>query len=199
MSDRFQGLQAPKTLLIESDTVVRQALRQMLEVCGHTVTSHATGEQAIPAALRRCYHLVICNQHLSGICGLDFFAKVHFLLDNSITVLTAALADETLFNRALALGVKIFMEKPFKIEHLLKCIGNQIAGGLNDIDHKHLYITNWGRVISIDPSEKASIPSFEKIRPVSWRRSINRRGRQWDVLLNHDPIGSTHGRWTPAS
>ncbi len=199
MSGRFQGLHTGKILIIDSNSGVRLALHKVLEAYGFGVTSHETGEQSIPAVVEHNYGIVICNQHLSGIDGLGFFEKVQPFLANCITVLTAAYGTESIYKKAQQLGINIFMEMPFKVENLIKCIGEPTFRASQRLSSKHIHITSSGRILSICPPMNPSIPVSKEIRPRSSHRPIERMGRRWEVYSNHDHFTSADGLWVPTT
>lgn len=186
MSGQFQGSQSKKILLIEGHSFVRIAFHKVLKAYGHIVKVLETGEEGIRTVLECKYDVVICNEHLSGISGLGFFAKAQPFLAQSITVLTTGFAGDYLANKASELGINVFMEKPFKIENLMECISPDNAGPMTDLNVGNIYVTNYGKIIPVCPSGTGPLSAGKDALQSCLGRPINRKGRKWMVYQNRN-------------
>lgn len=198
MSSQFQGSQSKKILLIEGNSVVRIALHKVLKAYGHVVNVLETGEEGIRTVLECKYDVVICNQNLSGISGLGFFAKAKPFLAQSTTVLTTGFAGDYLANKAHQLGINVFMEKPFKIENLLECINTDSAGPMTDLKVGNIYVTNCGKIIPICPSRTGPLSADKDALQSCLGMPINRKGRKWIVYQNRNNFSAILGHGAPA-
>ena len=187
MRNAIQQPEARKVLLIEGHPHVRNPLEHLLNTRGHQVTAVGSGEDGLKAIANGDHDTVVCNYHLPGMNGLDFFTASRHIVSNRTTILTAALTDNCMANNALELGITVFMEMPFKIDNLLACIEGRTpelcAGSLG----RHLYITSGGQMIAISPirfdegTASASRPSNAPLP-----KAINLSGRRWKLYLNPD-------------
>ena len=119
MPEHFHPGKAQRVLLVEKSAYIREALQEAIRSHGVELHCVETGEEGIQSMGRQRFGAVVCNYHLPGINGLDFFWKTKELLSNTVTILTASSGDDYLANTAREAGVDFFMEMPFKVEDLL--------------------------------------------------------------------------------
>jgi response regulator RpfG family c-di-GMP phosphodiesterase len=198
MPGQIQGSQSKKILLIEGHSLVRIALHKVLKAYGHVVKALETGEEGILTVLECEYDVVICNQNLSGISGLGFFAKALPFLAQSTTVLTTGCADDFLANKAHELGINVFVEKPFKIENLMECINTENAGPMTYLKVGHIYATNYGKIIPICQSGTGPLPADKDALQSCIGKPVNRKGRKWIVYQNRNNFGAKLDQGSPA-
>jgi CheY-like chemotaxis protein len=108
-----------RILLIEDDDLVRNGLTLALVNKGFTVHAMPTAEEAIKAVNRIFYHGIICDYHLPGMNGLDFFLHAKAQTLRSTNILITAFGFDQIANSCAALGIDAFYEKPFPIQSLL--------------------------------------------------------------------------------
>lgn len=58
-------------LVVEDDAPVRDSLRLVLETSGYSVSTAATGEEALSLINKNSYDIVLCDLRLPGISGLN--------------------------------------------------------------------------------------------------------------------------------
>jgi two-component system chemotaxis response regulator CheY len=145
-ADRF------KVLLIEANYQIRKPLEQILLTRGHQCTTAESGEQGLRAVADHYYDVVICNQQLPDVSGMEFFKRSCRCQSGTTTILTASFAGDDLINKAMAARIRVFLEMPYKINDLLACIEGRFsdihAGSLG----RHLYITSAGQIMMICPA-----------------------------------------------
>ncbi len=191
MRNATQQPEARKVLLIEGHSHVRIPLEHLLISRGHQITAVGSGEDGLKAIANGYYDTVVCNYHLPGMSGFEFFTASHHILSDRTTILTAALADNCMANNALELGITVFMEMPFKIDNLLACIEGRTpelcAGALG----RHLYITSGGQMIAISPTrfDECTVPTRPSNAP--FPKAINLSGRRWKLYINPDASKGT--------
>ncbi len=186
MRNGKQTVEARKVLLIEGHPHVRTPLEHILQTRGHHVTAVGSAEDGLSAIGNNSHDVAVCNYHLPGMSGIDFFTKSRQFLSGKTTIMTAAFTDNYLADHALALGITVFMEMPFKIENLIACIEGRTpdlcAGSLG----RHLYVTSGGRMIAISPTyfDGYTVPPRPSNAPLP--KTINLSGRRWKLYLNPD-------------
>ncbi|MGD8837834.1 MAG: response regulator [Desulfobacteraceae bacterium] len=186
MPGQFQGAQSKTILLIEGHPSIRIVMHNVLKAHGHAVKVHATGEEGIRTVLEYTYDMVICNQNLSGISGLDFFAQMQPYLAQSTTVLTAAFADDYIVNKAQELGINVFMEKPFKIDNLMRYTRSDDGGPMVDFNTKHIYVTNHGKIIPVCSSETNPLPvEKNSLKPFPGKPVKRKRRKRMAYQIRH--------------
>jgi two-component system chemotaxis response regulator CheY len=152
MVDGKQNTNKIQVLLIESNYHIRRPLEQILLARGYQCTAAESGQQGLSAVANHYYDVVICNQQLPDVSGMEFFRRSCKYQTGTTTILTATFADDDLVNNALAAKIMVFLEMPYKINDLMACIEGRFsdihAGSLG----RHLYITSAGQIMMISPA-----------------------------------------------
>jgi FixJ family two-component response regulator len=117
--------------LIDDDEAVRDSLTILLESHGYKVTSFASAAEFTKAYKFDGKGCLLLDHHLPGVTGLDFLASpAGAALDLPVILITGG-SNEVIRDRATALGVAVFFEKPVTEQPLLaaieKAIGQSIA------------------------------------------------------------------------
>lgn len=184
MQNQTQKTKVKKILLIEGQQFVRTPLKRILASRGHHVVAVESGEKGLHTLVHKRFDTVVCSHHLPGINGLVFFSRSGHQLTNANTILTASFAGDYLANDALALGINVFMEMPYKIENLLACVegryGEICAGSLG----QHLYVTNGGQMMAISPAQLNNQAASDDPGNASLQKAINLSGRRWRLYRN---------------
>ena len=179
-----QNSAATQVLLIEGHRHIRSPLEKVLIARGHRVTAVESGELGLDAIDNRYYDAVICNHQLPGISGMDFFSRSSIILNDTTTILTASYADNYLVNDAMAAGINVYLEMPFKIDNLLACVEGRYqeiyAGHLGS----HLYITSGERIMAISPPSFNDKSAVNASKEPLMQKQINLPGRRWKLYLN---------------
>jgi two-component system phosphate regulon response regulator PhoB len=110
-----------RVLLVDDDPDIRVALAEALKIAGYDIGSAATGEGALALCRERCPDLVLLDQMLPDLDGLEVCRR---LRDNPTTsrvpiVFLTARASEQERVRGLAAGADDFVIKPFSTAELL--------------------------------------------------------------------------------
>jgi DNA-binding response OmpR family regulator len=186
-------------LLIEQSAYIRDALQETLSVHGIDLLSTVSGEAAIEAMDRHRFTAVICNYHLPGMNGLEFFWRTKELLADAVTILTASAGDDYIANAAINSGVDVFLEMPFKIEDLLAYLVNRTPEVNNTmaefsfLSSVHHYSAALRRQSGSPAMNGGEIPIKKKAVPAS--RVLFPGGGMFKIIRNSTPVhGSATGR-----
>lgn len=111
-----------KILIIEDDGPFRKTLTRLLETEGYSVTGAGNGQQAIDAAKKTFFELIIADVRLPG--GMDGIETVESIKKirhktRSMVIIITGYADKNAPVRAIRIGVDDYIYKPFKIEEFL--------------------------------------------------------------------------------
>ena len=112
-------------LIIEDDESFCKALTLMLEKEGYLVASASDGHQAIEAAKKTFFDVIVADVKLpGGMDGIEAVAKIKGIRPEveSIVIIITGYADEQAPVRALRLGVDDYIYKPFKREQFLHSV-----------------------------------------------------------------------------
>ena len=108
-----------RLMLIEDDHLVREGLAMALSKNGFTVHTAVTAEEALQAMDQTPYDGIICDYHLPGMNGLDFFRQAGTLSNQSVNILITAFGFDQIVNRTSVQGIDAFYEKPFSVQSLI--------------------------------------------------------------------------------
>ncbi len=109
----YETLRSLKTILIDDDEWIRNAMSLVFENEGCTLTAVETAEEALKLLQSAAYDIIICDYRLPGMDGLQFFNMIHDSCPNTIKVMITAYGNADLYNEALRSGIHEIIEKPF--------------------------------------------------------------------------------------
>jgi response regulator RpfG family c-di-GMP phosphodiesterase len=114
-------------LLVDDDPGVRDALGGQLELEGYAVTTAADGAQALAILERIHFPVIISDQHMPGMTGLELFAKVRTLQPHTSRLLiTGVMAVPTLVQAINEGEIHRFIAKPWNRAELVATVQNAI-------------------------------------------------------------------------
>jgi len=114
-----------RILIIEDDESFRKTLTVVLEKEGYVVAGASDGHQAIEAAKRTFFELVVADVRLpGGMDGIEAVARIKGIRPEAKTlvIIITGYADEQAAVRALRLGVDDYIYKPFAREEFLHSV-----------------------------------------------------------------------------
>jgi response regulator RpfG family c-di-GMP phosphodiesterase len=119
---------APRTiLLVDDDAGVREALGGQLEMEGYAVFTAEDGPRALELLERVQFPVVISDQHMPGMTGLEFLAKVKEAQPNAARILiTGVLSLPTLVEAINGGEIYRFLAKPWTRAELIATVKNGI-------------------------------------------------------------------------
>jgi DNA-binding response OmpR family regulator len=107
-----------RILVVEDEVAIADAVEYALRGDGHAVDTVGDGEQAIAAAQERSYDLLVLDQLLPGVSGIEVCRRLRHESSVPILMLTARDAE---VDRVLGLeaGADDYVTKPFSMAELL--------------------------------------------------------------------------------
>ena len=114
----FEKLKDMKTLLIDDDEWIRDAMTLFFEGEGCHLLAVETAEKGMKMLDTQHYDVIIADYRLPGMDGLDFFGRIKESQSEALTVLITAYGSKTVLSKAAELGIMGFIDKPFTIEML---------------------------------------------------------------------------------
>jgi len=124
---RPTGTPYPLVFIVDDDDAVRDSLRLLLETHGITVKDYGSTAEFARDYRPGEHECLILDQHLPGSTGLDFLASPEGAKLNLPVILITGRGDRALERRALALGVKVYLQKPVAEAVLIDAI-EHVAG-----------------------------------------------------------------------
>jgi DNA-binding NtrC family response regulator len=123
-----------KILLVEDETVLREALQEWLVGDGYAVEVAESGEEAVERIKKEEFGVIVLDLRLPGIDGLRVFEEAKDVNPEIKGVIITAYPSKETLTRAKEIGLLDYLPKPFKIEDLEKII----SGALEEVDERKL-------------------------------------------------------------
>ncbi|MGB8706886.1 MAG: response regulator [Dehalococcoidia bacterium] len=123
-----------KILLVEDETVLREALQEWLVGDGYDVEVAVSGEAAVERIKKEEFGVIVLDLRLPGIDGLRVFEEAKDVNPEIKGVIITAYPSKETLTRAKEIGLLDYLSKPFKIEDLEKII----SGALEEVDERKL-------------------------------------------------------------
>ena len=114
--------------VVDDDDAVRDSLTLLLESHGFAVAGFASAAEFVATREPCDKGCLILDHHLPGTSGLDFLASPAADGIGVPVILITGGANPVIRNRAAALGVAAFFEKPVTEEPLLDAIAAALGG-----------------------------------------------------------------------
>jgi CheY-like chemotaxis protein len=117
-------------LVVDDDQAVRKMVLMMLEYLGYSGAAVASGEEAVRYLERQPAHLVMLDMEMRapGMNGRETYEKILVVRPGQRAILVSGYADAREINRALELGVRRYVQKPFTLEALGSAIQAALPG-----------------------------------------------------------------------
>ncbi len=111
--------EAMRVLLVDDDTVLRQALAQSFELAGIEVEAHGDPLTALEAITADFAGMVVSDIRMPGIDGIELARRVAAVDTEIPVILMTGHGDVPMAVAALKQGVFDFVAKPFAADHLI--------------------------------------------------------------------------------
>jgi len=115
----FNDLKHVKTLLVDDDELIRDALCMAFKNKGCFMRAAESAEEGLVAIKEEQFDVIISDFRLPGINGLDFLKLAAVTHPHAVNILITAYRDEYMFSEAIRMGVTEFIEKPFSVKALV--------------------------------------------------------------------------------
>jgi DNA-binding NtrC family response regulator len=115
----FNKLKRVKTLLVDDDDLIRDALCMAFKNKGCFIRAAESAEEGLKAIKEEQFDIIISDFRLPGINGLDFLRLATVTHPNAVQILITAYRDEYMFSEAVRMGVAEFIQKPFSVKALV--------------------------------------------------------------------------------
>jgi signal transduction histidine kinase/DNA-binding response OmpR family regulator len=117
-------------LVAEDSREIRQFLEEsVLGQAGYRVRSVGDGMSALTLALELHPDLVITDQQMPSLAGLDLLRRLRSDLPETPVILITSEGSETLAVEAMRAGAADYLTKPFEAEHLLAAVRRALEVG----------------------------------------------------------------------
>jgi DNA-binding NtrC family response regulator len=125
--DAYRKLQHLKTLLVEDDPFILDAMQLAFKQKKISLRTAETAEEALQAISEEAFDIIVCDYKLPGLDGLDFLKQAAALQPDTIKVLISAHGDHEIVAAAYAVGVQDFLQKPFTLKTLWATLAMHVS------------------------------------------------------------------------
>lgn len=120
-----------RVLIVDDEPGIRDALHRAIErmVEDVEVLTAASGEDALAMLRTQSVELVVSDQRMPGLGGVDLLAEVRRISPGARRVLMTAYPDIDLLTRATnEARLARFLAKPFRLEEVLAAVREELEG-----------------------------------------------------------------------
>lgn len=122
----FSKLKNFKTLLVDDDEMIRNALVMAFKSKGCCLKVYENAEKGLQALEKERFDIIICDLRLPGMDGLEFFKMANNHPSHILKVLISAFGDPELICESSRIGVHAFIQKPFSVKQLIDSLVNLV-------------------------------------------------------------------------
>lgn len=120
-------------MVVDDDESVAMFVTELLTLAGYTATKMTNSIDALSEFQTdpQGYDLVVTDQTMQGITGIELAKKIHIIRPNIPVILCSGYSEMIDGYNAKTLGVERFLQKPFKPKVLLEAVGEllQVSEG----------------------------------------------------------------------
>ncbi len=115
-----------KVLVIDDDTEIRYSLKRVLESQQYEVILAASGEEGVNMAEDEQPSVIICDNRMEGISGIEALQHLRNIAPDSMVILMTAYSTTQTAIEAMKFGAFDYIVKPFELKKIL----DLVAGAL---------------------------------------------------------------------
>ena len=120
-------MQATTILVLEDDPVMRETLNEALEDEGYSVVAVGGALEAVEAARRQTFDLVVTDIRMEGMDGLEALERVKLQQPEVRSLVVTGYASEEDTLRAFRLSAAGYLKKPFRLEDFLEMVASLVS------------------------------------------------------------------------
>ncbi len=108
-----------KILLLEDDVILQEIIEEFLVEKGYEVESFYDGEEALDAAMRGRYDMLLLDVNVPQIDGFEMLEYLREIRNHTPAIFITSLNDLKNLRRGFDLGADDYLKKPFDLDELL--------------------------------------------------------------------------------
>ena len=112
----YNKLRKSKILFVGSDEWIRDSMIMFFEDEGCSLLAVETAEEAMTEVQAHHFDLIISDNRLPGIDGIEFFIRIRHFSKKTIKILIISHKTKFLIEASRNIGIHDLIEKPFKPE-----------------------------------------------------------------------------------
>jgi DNA-binding NtrC family response regulator len=137
-------------LVVDDESLIRWAIKESLQWCGHHVAEASTAQEAIAVAERNMIDVILLDHCLPDCRDFSLLEALHRLAPSAAIIVISCCADGFDFAaRAMKLGACRVFPKPFDLDRLRGVIGEVQRGEQpvtpRALDHTQILLDPGGR------------------------------------------------------
>ena len=121
-----RGLESLRVLVVEDELLIRWSIVETLTNAGCVVTEAGDAAGALRAAATEDFDAVVLDYRLPDSNDLKLLETLRGRLPRSTVVMMSAFGTPEITQRATALGVHGFLDKPFEMEALKNLLADDV-------------------------------------------------------------------------
>ena len=121
-----RGLECLRVLVVEDELLIRWSIVETLTKAGCVVTAVGDAAGALQATLTDDFDAVVLDYRLPDSNDLNLLETLRDRLPRSTVVMMSAYGTPEITQRAEALGVRGFLDKPFEMEALKNLLASDV-------------------------------------------------------------------------
>ena len=115
-------------LCVDDEVHILNSLKRMLRKEDYTVLTGCGGQEGLDVLEKQSVHLVISDQRMPGMMGIEFLQKVKELYPDTVRVVLSGYADVAVVVESINKGeIYRFLTKPWNDDELKAAIGQCLA------------------------------------------------------------------------
>ena len=115
-----------RLLIVDDETIVREAMRDWLKDSGYRVEIAETGEEALDKIGQQEFDVMILDIRLPGESGMSILTKARTIQPRLKSIIFTAYPSKDTLAEAKKLGVVEYLVKPVVLDELDKLISSAI-------------------------------------------------------------------------
>lgn len=120
---------AGKILIIDDDAGIREFLQMFFDEREYLTEIAFDGQDGVEKFEKDpAYDLVLCDMLMPRMIGLNVLKRIKELKPDQRVILMTGVKEETMIEKAKALGCKMYLTKPVKLSeleaHVTECLGS---------------------------------------------------------------------------
>jgi DNA-binding NtrC family response regulator len=132
-------MKTKRILLVDDEPRILQALRRSLQWDGHQIFTATTGQDALALMAADPVDLVISDNMMPTMTGIELFAEMHKNWPDTVRVMLTGLSDHEVALRALEQGAIFrFLTKPWDDVDLRITVRQALEHRESKLESRHL-------------------------------------------------------------
>ncbi len=171
MSENNIGRKSGKILIVDDEKNIRKTLADILIDEGYSVSTAATGEEAVELCTKDPHDTILMDVRMPGIGGVEAFRQIRRQKEGVRVILMSAYCVDALKEAALDEGAIAFLSKPLDLEKVISLIDEVKDTAILVVeDHEqtaellHVNLKEQGYRVTIAKSSHDALELVEQIR-----------------------------------